>query len=118
MNNPFGKRFSGFEIKDRLDEIEDELEELNKDAEDGQNECEIADLKEERELLKDLDQDAEYIHEDYFKEHAQDVAYELMSRDEIGRWPYSCIDWEQAADELRHDYSCVEIGDETYYYRS
>lgn len=118
MNNPFKTRFSGDDIRYRLGEIEDELNDLQDTAETGENECLIADLQEERELLNDLDLDAEYIHEDAFKEHAQDIGHDFMPKEMIGTWPCSCIDWDRAADELRHDYSVVGIGDDTYYYRS
>jgi len=30
----------------------------------------------------------------------------------------TCIDWSEAADELKNDYSEVEFGDYTYYYPS
>jgi hypothetical protein len=33
-------------------------------------------------------------------------------------WPYTCIDWEYAARELRHDYSSVEFDGTTYLFRA
>lgn len=46
---------------------------------------------------------------DYFIEYAQDMAAELGLTDDELRWPYTHIDWEQAARELRADYSEVDI---------
>jgi antirestriction protein len=48
----------------------------------------------------------------YAMEYAKDIG--LVSRD-MG-WPLSCIDWEQAADDLRHDYTHAELGGITYLY--
>jgi hypothetical protein len=33
-------------------------------------------------------------------------------------WPNRCIDWEQAADELKMDYTTVDFAGVTYYLRS
>ena len=51
--------------------------------------------------------------EDYAREYAEDVG--AINRDTA--WPANCIDWEQAADELRMDYSEVELDGVTYYFR-
>ena len=32
------------------------------------------------------------------------------------KWPYTCVDWERAADELRQDYSSTEFDGKTYLY--
>ena len=40
-----------------------------------------------------------------------------MMRDKDA-WPYTCIDWEQAARELRYDYTSVDFDDVTYWIRS
>lgn len=58
------------------------------------------------------------IRESYFKEYAMELA------DDIGAikpgehsWPYTCIDWDQAARELRMDYTGVDFDGVTYYVR-
>lgn len=38
------------------------------------------------------------------KEFAQDMAKQLGSIDKNVSWPYTCIDWEEASNELMHDY--------------
>lgn len=38
-------------------------------------------------------------------EFAQDLADQLGSIDVNVSWPYTCIDWEQAAHEIMYDYS-------------
>lgn len=57
------------------------------------------------------------IHDDYFVEYSREIAFEIevVSRDE--EWPLNCIDWEQAAEALKVDYSPVEFDGETYWVR-
>lgn len=57
------------------------------------------------------------IADDHFTQYAQDLAYEIGAIPANTTWPNNCIDWEQAARELRHDYTSVEIGKFTYWYR-
>ena len=60
------------------------------------------------------------VHEDYFREYAEEFAVDIGLIDcrQRYRWPYTCIDWEQAAEELKQDYSVIDIRGGTYYYRS
>lgn len=54
--------------------------------------------------------------------------YRLAQELSDAKWPFTCIDWEQAAKELSHDYTSIELrpldenGEEcdaiTYYYRA
>jgi hypothetical protein len=57
------------------------------------------------------------IRDSYFKEYAQQLADDIGAIDANAGWPMSCIDWDQAARELRMDYSSVEFGGVTYWYR-
>ena len=80
--------------------------------------------KEELDALNDLENEVgrEWMHgatlipEDAFKDYAQDCA-EDMGMDRNQPWPFNCIDWDQAADELRQDYSEVDFQGETYLFR-
>ena len=60
------------------------------------------------------------VHEDHFREYAEELAVDIgaIDRRQRDHWPYTCIDWEQAADELKQDYSVIDIRGGTYYYRS
>lgn len=53
------------------------------------------------------------INDGYFKKYAQKYAEteNLVSED----WPNTCVDWEQAAEELKMDYTAIEFGDETFW---
>ena len=59
------------------------------------------------------------IADDYFEDYAQELAEETTPgcRNGAVEWPFSCIDWEKAARELKQDYSMVEFDGETYWYR-
>lgn len=59
------------------------------------------------------------IRESYFKEYAQDLAEDCdMIKPELsGQWPYTCIDWDMAARELRLDYTSIEYDGVTYWAR-
>lgn len=57
------------------------------------------------------------IRDSYFRTYAEELADDcgLIPRD--AAWPLTCIDWEQAARELRYDYSGVDIDGVTYWTR-
>ena len=57
------------------------------------------------------------IRDSYFTDYAQELAVGCGDYPKTVRWPYTCIDWEQAAQELQYDYTSTEIGGVTYWYR-
>lgn len=57
------------------------------------------------------------IRDSYFRDYAEELAADCGDYPKQVRWPYTCIDWEQAAYELRHDYTSIEINKFTYWYR-
>ena len=88
----------------RLDLDEDELE-----------------LLEQLEMLRDdLGHSWRYgvtlINEDYFEDHARDVASDLGGYADQD-WPLYCIDWKRAAQDLMQDYTPYEIDGVTFYTR-
>ena len=52
-----------------------------------------------------------------FKEYAMNYASEVQSFDDNAR-PFTCIDWDQAADDLATDYQRVDFDGEEYLYQS
>lgn len=63
---------------------------------------------------------------DYAREFAEDIGifsvpvysiYSQERQDISGQWLFTCIDWEQAADELRSDYSTVTFDGTDYLVR-
>jgi len=56
------------------------------------------------------------IPEDEFASYAEDMASDIDGVD-TSRWPYTCIDWKEAAEELKQDYHEVEFDGTTYLFR-
>lgn len=85
----------------------------------------LEDLAEEAEgCAEDWFYGAQLIRDSHFKDYAQELAEDTcpFSRgsDEaklLESWPYRCIDWRQAAEELKQDYSSVEFDGVTYWVR-
>lgn len=69
-------------------------------------------------IVDDLPDDDVLISEDHFPQYARETADSTIADFDDSQWPYTCIDWDHAADELKHDYSGIEIGETTFYYRS
>ena len=56
------------------------------------------------------------IRESHFKDYAQELAEDcgMIKTDVSGQWPYTCIDWDQAARELKMDYTELEYDGVAY----
>jgi len=106
----------------RIEEIEDLLEDgelLDTEREELVEELRV--LKKLAEEGKSASPDWEYgvplIRDSYFKEYAQDYAEDIGAINSDASWPYTCIDWEQAARELRMDYTAVYFDGVIYWVR-
>ena len=55
------------------------------------------------------------INDNCFEDYAEQTANDVCGED-FTKWPLNCIDWEEAAELLKNDYSSIEIGEDTYYY--
>jgi hypothetical protein len=51
----------------------------------------------------------------YFKEYAAQLAEDTGLIKADACWPYTCIDWDQAARELQHDYMLVDFDGVAYW---
>lgn len=67
-------------------------------------------------IVDELPDSESLIRDSYFETYARDYASEISTR-EANQWPYTCIDWERAADELKTDYSCLTFDGVDYWYR-
>jgi hypothetical protein len=54
----------------------------------------------------------------YFEEYAQELASDLGLINDEQSWPFTCIDWEEAADQLKMDYTAIDFGGVTYWARA
>jgi uncharacterized protein with von Willebrand factor type A (vWA) domain len=121
--------------RELLEELRDLLDDPRYDYNDEPDTDVLAELSEDdqervealREVLNDLPEETTdnsrsswgctLIHEDYFEEHARELAEELGAIDPDASWPLNCIDWEYAAEQLKHDYTIVEFDGDTFYVR-
>lgn len=58
------------------------------------------------------------IRESYFTRYAEQLADDLGCINGDAKWPMNHIDWEAAARDLKHDYTTIDFGGDTYYVRS
>ena len=60
---------------------------------------------------------AQLIRATHFKSYAMDLAEDCGMLEKGAAWPYTCIDWNQAADELKMDYTSVQFAGIEYFVR-
>lgn len=116
-------------INERIEQL---TEEFTVDLEDADDVKRMAgfDYEEVEELAKlialrdeakgycpDWDHGATLINEEYFEKYAQELAQDTGSLNRETSWPFTHIDWESAADELKQDYTAVDFDGTTYYVR-
>jgi len=73
--------------------------------------------KEAADYAPDWEYGATLIRDSYFMDYAQELAEDTGAINRDAQWPNNCIDWEQAANELRMDYTPVDFGGVTYWVR-
>jgi hypothetical protein len=125
-------------MRDTLTEAKDLLTEAETDEEKDEAQAQIdsaesdfgADEQAELSELESLKDDVgesrggistdggPFVHENYFEDYARELADDLGAVDKNAGWPMSCIDWGQAAEELKQDYSSLEFRGVTYLYRA
>lgn len=106
---------AGWAIVDRIDYLarfEEDADEENPIL----DEDEVEELRMLRELMEEIREDAFLICESYFEEYAREFAEDIGAIGGETQWPATCIDWEQAADDLKMGFTSVEFGEYTYYY--
>lgn len=102
------------ELQDKLEAAQASLTDWDDD-----NGKELKDLKAfEDEGSREWRHGCMLIREDYFETYAREYAEEVGAISREDRWPCTCIDWERAAEELKHDYTGADFDGVTYYYQS
>lgn len=117
--------FTDDRIGDNPDDLETEAEHARIGAEaewnttdDGQELAALKSLADEAEgYSEDWKYGATLIRDSYFETYAQEIADDIGAIDSNAKWPLSCIDWKQAAEELQQDYASVDFDDVTYWVR-
>ena len=86
---------------------EDELKELNS----------LVQIQEEAEKYNcDWLHGATLINESYFADYTKEFVEETSNVD-LNSWPFNNINWKDAADELKQDYTEIDFNGTTYYIR-
>ena len=98
------------------------IEELEgQDTRDDDEETELKTLVALQEEAEGYAADWKYgetlIRYSYFETYAMELADDLGAIPKDAGWPCTCINWEQAARELRMDYTAVEYDGVTYWVR-
>lgn len=66
----------------------------------------------------DWEYGATLVRDSYFQEYAEELAEDTGAiNPQNNSWPLYCIDWEQAARDLKMDYTSVEFDGVTYWIR-
>ena len=114
--------------QEAFDEEEERLGEAVSDAQMALDDAQAEYGTEEQEELADLDNleseitdwrhGESMIPESEFEDYARELA-EMDDLDQkASRWPYTCIDWEKAADDLKQAYTPVSYQGEDYFVRA
>jgi len=97
------------------------LEMMRRDGDDEAIEhAKLIELAEQAEGSPDWRYGEILIRDSYFKEHAMELAHDVgdVTQDQLSRWPFTCIDWDEAAKELKMDYFSVDFDGIDYWIRS
>lgn len=111
------------DIIERLDDINAALENFSADYSDKQERNDwLLEQKTLTVLLEEVGDESCHgvtlIRDSYFKTYAMELADEIGAYDRDLKWPLTCIDWDQAARELRYDYTSVDYDGVTYWFQS
>lgn len=98
-----------------MEEAEDALENAEMNFSDIK--AELEQLNAVKEEVPEWNSGNQLILDSHFKEYAEQFADDIGAVDRNGKWPHNCIDWDMAAEELKRDYSSIEIEGNTYWYR-
>lgn len=110
------------ELQEELDNAQEELEDFDKSDDKGELEM-LKEIVSQGEDSPDWSYGETLIHEDYFIDYAEELVndcYELPKELIQGTWPWNHMNmnWASAAEELKNDYSTIEVDGETYYIRA
>lgn len=128
MTNEISNSEDVIDSRDVIARIE-ELEGRNAPAEVGEgvetddlDESELAELialkalaKEAEDYSPDWRHGAPLIRDSYFTDYAEERAKDCGLIPDNLAWPFTCIDWEEAARQLKQDYTSVDFDGVAYW---
>lgn len=126
MANPscYDEIIDSRDVNTRIEELQTDKELAEEDneefPEDDQEELDnLLSLQLQGENYGDWMHGETLIHEDYFTKYAQQLAEDCGDiNPHQDQWPYNCIDWEYAAEELKMDYTELDFNGETFLMRA
>ena len=111
----------------RVEELEAELSPTEEsEGDDNEEREELATLRGILDELKGYGGDEQWegdwypgtlIRDTYFEDYARELAEDIGAVDRNASWPNTCIDWEEAAEQLQQDYTTTDIEGTDYWYR-
>jgi hypothetical protein len=107
-------------VIDRISELISQISDLDNDckAEDSQELYRLTALESEgSSATADWEYGAALIRDSYFEDYARLFAEDIGAISDVTAWPYTCIDWQQAARELQADYTSITFDGVTYWVR-
>jgi DNA repair exonuclease SbcCD ATPase subunit len=108
------------EVKKAKEELEDAKQALKDfdESEDGRELKTLQNVAEQCEGYGDWSYGEALIRESYFEDYARELAEDIGAINRDAQWPNNCIDWEQAARELKVDYTEIDFDGISYYMRA
>ena len=102
------------DILERLAELE-ESDSLT--DEEGDELAALRNVDRQGQEIEDWEYGVTLVADHAFTEYAADLAIDLGLVPDSLTWPLTCVDWEQAASELKMDYTAIVIEEVTYWVR-
>lgn len=117
------------EVEDKITELESDIEDIGDDEEAKLEylESELDSYQTDLEILENIKEEvgSEFEHgeslirDDYFTDYQKEMLIDCgMLPKDIPSFIENNIDWDAVADDLKVDYSDIEIEGETYWYRN
>ena len=95
-----------------------EIDQDNNDEDETANLTDLQALRDEWGDTTSWDDGVTFIRDGYFTDYAQEYADEIGAIDGDAGWPINCIDWDEAASDLKQDYTQVDLRGKTYWGRA
>jgi hypothetical protein len=107
--------------RDVIARIEDLQQDVDAELADEDDIAELKALKALADEASGYAADWQYgealIRDSYFKEYAQQLADDIGAVKADASWPNNCIDWDEAARQLKQDYTEVDFDGVAYWIR-
>ena len=113
------------EIEEKIEELREQVEQADLDEIDSSEDTEELEmlLAFKADAVSEIGEDEwewgiTFISDNYFVDYTEELAKDLgYINGETEGWPFRHIDWDEAADDLKNDYSELKLGSEIYWGR-